>query len=144
MLEITWSEKMKKNSIFKLPDLNYQWKCITKDGATKRWMYQTDLIIKNLNPYELPNKMNYVIQVGYETQKDSTKALNKNTILILDISTKIYGSSTKPKKHQYYVLIGQEEKYLMKKKWGKLKLIPVIKLPKMAIEIERLVKKLLN
>lgn len=75
MLEITWSEKMKKNSIFKLPDLNYQWKCITKDGATKRWMYQTDLIIKNLNPYELQNKMNYVIQVGYETKKRLYKGL---------------------------------------------------------------------
>lgn len=135
---------MGKNSIFKLPDLNYKWKCITKDGKMKRWMYQTDIITKQLNPYNLKNKMDYVIQVGYETEKNSTQALNKKNVLIIDISIKLYGSDTKPRKHQYYVLIGHEEKYLMKKKWGRLRLIPIDRIPIKDKEIEKLIKKLMN
>lgn len=131
-------------SIFRLPDFSYKWKCIEKDGSRKRWMYQTKIIVEKLNPYRVVGKQNYVIQVGYETERDSKIPLNKEKMLILDIAKKSRGSERYPDVHQYFLLIGKEEKYLMKNSWGKLILVPIDELPKIDEKIEKLIKKLLN
>ncbi|RSU13229.1 hypothetical protein CBF28_10225 [Vagococcus carniphilus] len=136
--------KISASSIFKLPDLNYRWKCFEKNRLKKRWMYQTEMFIEKLNQCRIIGKKDYVIKVGYETEKDSKIPLNNKKILMLDIATKTMGAEKHPDNHQYFVLIGEEEKYLMKKAWGKLKLIPIDELPKIDKKISKLIEKIMN
>lgn len=136
--------RISASSIFKLPDLNYRWKCFEKNRSKKRWMYQTDMFIEKLNRCRIIGKKDYVIKVGYETKRDSKIPLNNKKIVMLDIVTKTMGAEKYPDNHQYFVLIGEEEKYLMKKVWGKLKLIPVDELPEIDKKISKLIEKIMN
>lgn len=107
-------------------------------------MYQTDIFIEKLNQCRIIGKKDYVIKVGYETKKDSKIPLNNKKVLMLDIATKTMGAKKYPDNHQYFVLIGEEDKYLMKKVWGKLKLIPIDELPKIDKKISKLIEKIMN
>ncbi|MGX4685603.1 hypothetical protein JNUCC83_01700 [Vagococcus sp. JNUCC 83] len=128
-------------SIFQIPDLSYKWKYIGSDGKKERWMYQTELIVQKLNPAGIVNRKNYVIEIGYETEKESTVPLNKKKIVLLDIATRTMASKRYPDNHQTYIFFGMEDIFQIKRRWGKTILVPIQDLPRMDRKIERIIEK---
>ncbi|MGY3705014.1 hypothetical protein BW731_02220 [Vagococcus martis] len=104
-------------------------------------MYQTELIVQKLNSFDIVNRKNYVIEIGYETEKESTVPLNKKKIVLLDIATRTMASKRCPEQHQTYILFGIEDIFQMKRRWGKTILVPVQNLPHMDRKIERIIEK---